>query len=203
MMKRPMKSRGDSTVASCPTASRVLLACGFLILSGCGGASATKTPPTPPPSESTPKDAAPTKTEVTKDEHGHSHERGKMLLADAGKYHALLTAHLSPKGNELDVFFETSDEKNPKPVALALASIKAFANVSGNAETKEVVFTPAPPDERPVGEKPGTCSHFVAKTPWLKPTDELTLAFPLELDGERFRVTWEKFNPKKYAHHEE
>jgi hypothetical protein len=39
--------------------------------------------------------------------HGHSHERGKMLLTDVGtKYHALLTAHLSSKdGNELDIFF--------------------------------------------------------------------------------------------------
>ena len=39
------------------------------------------------------------------DEPGHSHERGKMLLADVGrKYHALLTAHLSSKdGNELSL----------------------------------------------------------------------------------------------------
>jgi len=132
----------------------------------------------------------------------HSHERGKMLLTDAGKYHGLLTAHLSPKGNELDIFFETPVSKNPQPVALPLASIKTFIR-KGDEEAKEVVFQPAPADERPAGEKAGTCSHFVAKVPWMQPTDTLEVTFFLELDGERHRVTWEKFTPKKYAHHEE
>jgi hypothetical protein len=125
------------------------------------------------------------------------------MIVDAGNHHALLTAHLSPKGNELDLFFETPESTNPKPVALPLASIKAFVNREGDPDSKEVVFTPAPADERPAGEKAGTSSHFVAKAPWIQPTDKLTVALFLELDGERFRVTWKGFNPKKFAHHEE
>jgi hypothetical protein len=197
-------------MATQPKPSCFLLAGILLIAAGCGGDSTTtKTSSTvQPPATSNSKETTVAKTEVSKsetpkDDHDHSHERGKMLLADAGKHHALLTAHLSPKGNELDLFFETSDAKDPKPVALPLTSIKAFANVAGSSEAKEIVFTPAPVEERPKDEKAGTCSHFVAKTPWLKPTDEITVAVPLELGGERFRVTWEKFNPKKYAHHED
>jgi hypothetical protein len=158
-----------------------------------------------PQSSSTPKPApeASTGTPPSKDDHGHSHERGKMMLADAGKHHALLTAHLSPKGNELDLFFETSDSKSPKPVAMAFPSLKGFASRKGEETPHELVFEPAPADERPVGEKQGLCSHFVAKASWMKPTDELTVAVPMEIEGERFRVTWEAFNPKKFAHHEE
>lgn len=62
------------------------------------------------------------------DEGGHSHEKGKMMLADAGRYHALLTAHLSKDGHELDLFFETVDP-NPKPVALPLTVLKASIQV--------------------------------------------------------------------------
>lgn len=133
----------------------------------------------------------------------HSHESGKMLLTDAGNYHGLLTAHLSPKGNELDIFFETSDSKNPSPVAIPLESFTAYVRRAGNEEPIELKFECAPMEERPKGEKPGTCSHFVAKAPWMKPTDTLSVTFFLELGSERHRVTWENFNPKKYAHHEE
>lgn len=137
-----------------------------------------------------------------KGEAGHSHERGKMLLADAGEYHALLTAHLSPKGNELDLFFETTDDK-PTPVAIPLTKLTAYARNIGEGEPRELTFEPAPADERPQGEKPGTCSHFVAKAPWMKPDDSLTVILNLELEGRRHRVPWNKFVPKKYAHHEE
>src|SRR5262245_13249304 len=64
----------------------------------------------------------------------HVHERGKMLIADAGKYHALLTAHLSPQGNELDIFFETAEEKNPAPVAIPMESFLGYARVAVNDE---------------------------------------------------------------------
>jgi hypothetical protein len=135
---------------------------------------------------------------------GHSHERGKMLLADVGrKYHALLTAHLSPQGNELDIFFERQDDKNPVPAAVPLASFTAHITVAGETQARELIFEPAPAEERPKDEKPGTCSHFVAKAPWMKPGDTLHVVLNLTLEGERYRVTWEKFNPKKYAHHEE
>ncbi len=137
-------------------------------------------------------------------EHGHSHERGKMLLADVGrKYHALLTAHLSPKGNELDVFFETQDDKNPRPAAIRVESLTAVVNVAGSDQTKDLKFEPAPPDERPKDEKPGFCSHFVANAAWLKPNDVMTVVIFLKVDDERYRISWENFIPKKYAHHEE
>jgi hypothetical protein len=136
------------------------------------------------------------------DDAGHTHVRDKMLLADAGEYHAALTAHLSPQGNELDIFFETTDDK-PAPVAIPSTKLTAFARNIGEGEPRELVFEPAPADERPKGEKPGTCSHFVAKAPWLKPDDSLTVVLNLELDGRRHRVTWNKFVPKQYAHHAE
>src|SRR5579883_3266679 len=88
-------------------------------------------------------------------DHGHSHERGKMLLADVGrKYHALLTAHLSAKnGNELDIFFETQDDKNPTPAAIPVESFTARIRVAGEDQSKEIKFEPAPAEERPKGEK--------------------------------------------------
>ena len=58
--------------------------------------------------------------------------------------------------------------------------------------------------ERPKGEKPGTCSHFVAKAPWMKPTDKLYVAAKVTLPGEgEVTVRWKDFNPKKFAHHED
>jgi hypothetical protein len=138
-------------------------------------------------------------------DHGHSHERGKMLLADVGQeYHALLTAHLSSKdGNELDVFFETSDDKAPVPAAIPVESFTGQVRVTGEDQSKEVKFEPAPKEERPKGEKPGACSHFIAKVPWMKASDNLSIVIFLTLEGERYRVVWENFNPKKYAHHED
>jgi hypothetical protein len=156
------------------------------LLLGCGA------PPPPPSGDAKTKSG----------DGGHSHERDKMMLRDAGPYHAALTAHLSPKGHELDVFFETADDK-PVPVAVPLAKFTAYARRIGEGEPQELHFEPAPEDERPKGEKPGTCSHFVAKAPWLKPTEEYTVSFTLVLGEDRHPVKWTKFVPKKYAHHEE
>lgn len=176
------------------------LCCSLLCLIGCGGD--TKSPETKITTQKqAPADSVATTVEKT--DPGHSHERGKMLLADAGKHHALLTAHLSPKGNELDLFFETSEDKNPTPVALAVKSIKGFATRPGEEKPQELEFLPAPAEERPKGEKSDACSHFVAKAPWMKPTDALSVTIRLEIDGERHRVTWDEFVPRKYAHHEE
>jgi hypothetical protein len=126
-----------------------------------------------------------------------------MLLADVGrKYHALLTAHLSSEGgNELDMFFETQDDKDPAPAAIPIASFTAYVRVAGEDQAKEVKFEPAPTAERPKGEKSGACSHFVAKVPWMKAGDNLGIVVILKLEGERYRVAWVNFNPGKYAHH--
>jgi hypothetical protein len=128
-----------------------------------------------------------------------------MLLADVGsRYHALLTAHLSAKdGNELDMFFETADDKSPSPAAIPVESLTAHIRVAGEDNAKEVKFEPAPMTERPKGEKAGACSHFVGKVPWMKASDSLSVVVLLTLEGERYRVTWESFNPRKYAHHED
>lgn len=133
----------------------------------------------------------------------HPHERGKMLIADVGKYHALLTAHLSQKdGHELDVFFETTDEKDPKPVAMPLERFTAQAT-TGGGDPHELSFEPAPAAERPKDEKPGACSHFVAKAPWLKPGEKYYVVAKLTLDGQSVTARWKEFDPKKYAHHED
>jgi len=132
---------------------------------------------------------------------GHVHERDKMLLIDAGRYHAALTAHLAPSGNELDIFFETQSGKPPRPVALTIESFTAqVKTASGKIEKLE--FTPAPPEERK-GDKPGTCSHFVAKAPWMKPDDNLYVTATVSIDGKEEVLRWRDFNPKKFAHHEE
>ncbi len=134
--------------------------------------------------------------------HGHSHERDKMLIADAGSVHALLTAHLAAAGNELDIFFETPVDKDPQPVAITVESFEAQAT-AGEGESQTLTFEPAPADERPVGEKAGRCSHFVAKAPWMKPEDDLLVVAKFRLDGKEVVGRWKNFNPKKYAHHVE
>jgi hypothetical protein len=132
---------------------------------------------------------------------GHTHERDKMMLADAGPYHAALTAHLSSKtGNELDVTFETAD-KDHKPVPLPLTGFTANAKSADGGE-QILEFKPAPKDERK-SDPDGLCSHFVASAAWMKPNDRLTITAIVEIDGKKERITWENFNPKKYAHVEE
>lgn len=132
----------------------------------------------------------------------HTHERGKMMLADAGPHHAALTAHLAKDGNELDVFIET-DGDEPTPVALPLAQIVAKAKRSGDTKEYKLVFEPAPPDERPKSEAIGTCSHFVAKAPWMTRADVLTVVAEFEVKGKIRKVIWGEFSPLKFAHHDE
>lgn len=135
------------------------------------------------------------------EDHGHSHERDKMKLADAGHYHAALTAHLSQKdGNELDVFFETADE-SPRPVPLPFMNFKAIAKTSDGKE-HALDFEPAPKDERK-DDPDGKCSHFVAKAGWMKPTDALTVTTTVTIHDKPTPIEWKDFNPKKYAHHED
>jgi hypothetical protein len=133
------------------------------------------------------------------DDHGHVHERGQLKIADAGKYHACLTAHRSKQGNELDISFETQDEKDPQPVALALESFKAEA-MTADGQRHELEFAPAPADERPKGEKPGTCSKFSAKAPWMKNTDKLEVVAKIKIEGKDVTLRWRDFDPMKYGH---
>jgi hypothetical protein len=140
-----------------------------------------------------------------KDDHDHSHERDKMMLEDVkleGKtYHAALTAHLSKAdGNELDIFLETL-EKEPKPAPVTQGKLTAKVTLADGSE-KNLQFEPAPKSERK-DDAEGKCSHYVAKAPWLKAEDVLTLTLSIDIGGEVKKVIWEGFNPKKYAHHED
>ena len=54
---------------------------GVVLAAGCSSQSSAPPPPVTARGES--------------EEHDHVHERGKMLLTDAGPYHAALTAHLA------------------------------------------------------------------------------------------------------------
>src|SRR5437899_1979380 len=106
-------------------AGAFVLASGLLAWAGCKDHSAQ---PSPDPKDR-PAEAVGDAKGGT-DAHGHSHVRGKMLIEDVGKHHALLTAHLSSKeGNELDIFFETADEKNPQPVAIPAEPLKGHARL--------------------------------------------------------------------------
>jgi hypothetical protein len=132
----------------------------------------------------------------------HSHERGNMLLTDATPYcHAALTAHLSEKdGNELHAFFETVSDP-PKPVRLSLISFKAFARTADGTE-REVEFDPAPKDQRK-DDPDGSCSHFVAKAPWMKPEDVLLIRGAAMVQAKLVPITWKDFSVKKYSQHVE
>jgi hypothetical protein len=124
-----------------------------------------------------------------------------MLLADVGGHHGGLTAHLAKAGNELDVFLETGGDP-PQPVAIGDAPFRATATTAAGA-THELVFEPAPASERPAGEKPGTCSHFVARALWLKADEEIQVTATLKLGAGEATATWKRFLPSKYAHHVE
>jgi hypothetical protein len=164
--------------------SALVLAAGLAAL-GCSS-------PTAPP--------APTAATAKSEGHGHSHSRDKMLAADVGKLHGWLTAHLSRQdGNELDIFFETEDGK---PAPIPVAKFAAKAKRAADESEHELAFEPAPMDER-TGDPPGSCSHFVAKAPWMARDDVLTVRAEVELDGKPRRATWRGFEVKRYAHHED
>jgi hypothetical protein len=130
----------------------------------------------------------------------HNHARGKMLLASDGKYNALLTAHLSSKdGNELDIFVE--DARGPK--ALTASTLEAAAIVGEGGARRGLTFSCAPPNERPAAEADGTCSHYVAKAPWMKPGERLRVETALPVDGTQTAMVWRDFEPRTYAHHED
>lgn len=164
--------------------------CGFLLavaLAGCSASSST---------------APSIRSAPVEQEHGHSHERDKMMIADAGPIHAALTAHLAKDGNELDIFLESAD-KDAKPHALPLTSLIVKVRRAGDATERTLTFEPAPADERPKGEPEGKCSHFVAKAGWMNRDDTLTVTGEIEVDGRKHAVEWKEFVPGKFAHHDE
>jgi hypothetical protein len=184
---------------------RLLLAFALLGLMTVTGCSVKVTTPTVP--SATPPSAAATTGKVDvkvekKDDDDHSHERDKMEVAHCGpKIHAWLTAHISSKtGNELDIFFETLDDK---PIAMSVEKFTAKVKPSREDKTYDVVFEPAPASERPKDEPKGKCSHFVAKAPWMKADDTLFVQFELEVDGKMRKSTWKSFDVKKNTHHSE
>jgi hypothetical protein len=122
-------------------------------------------------------------------------------VAHAGPYHAKLTFHLSAKdGNEMDLHFETVGKK---PYALTFDKLTAKAKREGDEKEYDVTFEPAPADERPKDEKPGTCSHYVAKAPFLKDTDTVTVTMKVVIRERERTVRWQNFEVKKYGHKHE
>ena len=96
------------------------------------------------------------------EEHGHSHDHNKMMRKDFGPIHVGLTAHLSKKtGNELDLVFETHDEK---PVPQPFSKLIARATRNGDDQNYELVFEPTEKDERK-DDPEGKCSRYTAKAP--------------------------------------
>lgn len=142
----------------------------------------------------------PTVFESKHEGHGHSHEHNKMKLEDFGPYHAGLTAHLSKKtGNELDIVFETVDEK---PFPLPLTKLVAKMTGTGDGQTHTLEFEPTEKEERK-DDPDGKCSRFTAKAPWIKHEDKLTVTLTTTLDGKEKTVVWASFNPKEFAHVDE
>lgn len=129
----------------------------------------------------------------------HNHAKGKMLMSSDGTYDALLTAHLSAKdGNELDIFIEDKDG----PFALTSSTLTASVRGAG-AEERAVTFECAPANERPAGEPRERCSHFVAKTPWLRVGEKLHVESALPIVDHPVKMVWRDFEARTYAHHEE
>jgi hypothetical protein len=155
---------------------------GLSVLGGCAAS-----PPAPKPLTLHSHDAS-----------DHNHDRGQMMIASDGFIDALLTAHLSSKtGNELDVFVE----KAGVPLALTTTELRATA-VVGSAR-QELAFECAPREERPQGERDGTCSHFVARAPWVRPGEPIRVATTLPLRRGDIAYVWRGFEAKRYAHHVE
>jgi hypothetical protein len=76
------------------------------------------------------------------------------------------------------------------------------ADVVVRGTTTTVRFVPAPADERPAGEV-GGCSHFVAKTPFLRADDVAVVRTITLLNGQAAAVAWSDFCPDRFAHHRE
>ena len=170
--------------------SALLLTAGLFAL-GCSSGT-----PTPPPTVTTSR---------VEDDHGdHEHGVDKMMEEHAGKYHVFLTAHLSKTGgNELDIFFKTGTHEDLKPGPVPLAKFTAKAIMSADQKEHDLVFEPAPAEERK-GDPPGQCSHFVAKAPWMTRDAVFTVRTEeLSLGGKSRRLTWRAFAVKEYTHHED
>jgi hypothetical protein len=144
---------------------------------------------------------------AAKHDHPHDHDKDDdddehpENVQHAGPYHAKLTFHLSAKeGNELDLHFETVGKK---PYALTFDKLTAKAKREGDDKEYDVTFEPAPADERPKDEKPGTCSHYVAKAPFLKETDTVTVTMKVVIRERERTVRWQNLEVKKYSHKHE
>ncbi|MFO0935079.1 MAG: hypothetical protein U0798_01005 [Gemmataceae bacterium] len=173
-----------------------IVLCLFFSL-GCSSSKDTPVTKTDPGSvASTPSTSSTSSTH--KHDDSHTHEGNTV---DAGPYHAKLMSHLSEKeGNELDIFFE-SIASTPKAVAFEHKTLNAKAKRKGDDKEYDLVFEPAPADERPKDEKPGTCSHYVAKAPFMKSTDTLTVTLKIVIRERERTVVWTDFDVKKFGHH--
>jgi len=121
-----------------------------------------------------------------------------MQMASNGTYVALLTAHLSSKeGNELDIFLE----KQGAPHAITSRELSAQAVTPGGPQALQ--FSCAPKDERPQAEAEGTCSHYVAKAPWLKKGERIRVDTTIPFGAEQVELAFRGFEAARYAHHED
>lgn len=173
-----------------PTMSNGTFICAFLFATGCA-ASAQR------PAAIHSHDGAHAHT------HAHDHAaptsgspRDAMFPTLAGDRLVMLTAHLSGAGHELDIFFEGRGDRSPSPIA----DRPIQATVYTRTGERTVTFECAPAAERPAGEAQGTCSHFIAKTPWLAADETIKIAGTLA-DGAGMR--WQGFKAAKYAHHDD
>jgi hypothetical protein len=128
----------------------------------------------------------------------HNHDRGHMQMASNGTYVALLTAHLSSKeGNELDIFLEQAGAPH------AISAKELSAQVVTPRGPQSLAFACAPRDERPKGETEGTCSHYVAKAPWLTKGERIRVDTTIPFGSEQVEFAFRGFEAGRYAHHED
>lgn len=66
-----------------------------------------------------------------------------------------------------------------------------------------MTFDCAPANERPATEPQGTCSHYVAKAPWLRVGENLRVETMLPIGDRAVPMVWRDFEAKRYAHHED
>lgn len=141
----------------------------------------------------------PTEFKGKNDDHHHNEKTTQDLTLPDGKLvHAILTAHLDEKGNELDVIFELHDKDEPYPIP-ANAKVTARVTRKADPEAKDLEFKPGDKDERK-SDPDGKCSRFSAPTSWMKPDDELTVVLSVEYDGKLKKATYTGFVPKDSAH---